>query len=40
MLALHLYLAAFERGQAADDSVPEEEAAIDGLKRAWRLPAA
>ena len=36
MLALHLYLAAFERGQAADDSVPTE-AAIDGLKRAWRL---
>ena len=36
MLALHLYLAAFERGQVADDSVPTE-AAIDGLKRAWRL---
>ena len=36
MLALHLYLAAFERGQAADDSVPTE-AAIDGLKRAWCL---
>lgn len=35
-LALHLYLAAFERGQASEDSVPTE-AAIDGLKRAWRL---
>lgn len=36
MLALHLYLAAFERGQAAEDAVPSE-AAIAGLKRAWRL---
>lgn len=35
-LALHLYLAAFERGQAADGNAPSE-AAIDGLKRAWRL---
>ena len=36
MLALHLYLAAFERGQAAEGAVPSE-AAIAGLKRAWRL---
>ena len=36
MLALHLYLAAFERGQAAEGDVPSE-AAIAGLKRAWRL---
>ena len=36
MLALHLYLAAFERGRAAEGAVPSE-AAIAGLKRAWRL---
>ena len=36
MLALHRYLAAFERGQAAEGAVPSE-AAIAGLKRAWRL---
>ena len=36
MLALHLYLAAFERGRAAEGDVPSE-AAIAGLKRAWRL---
>ena len=36
MLALHLYLAAFERGLAAEGAVPSE-AAIAGLKRAWRL---
>ncbi len=35
-LALHLYLAAFERGQAASGEAPSE-AAIGGLKRAWRL---
>lgn len=35
-LALHLYLAAFERGQAAGGEAPSE-AAISGLKRAWRL---
>jgi len=34
-LALHLYLAAFERAQAADGQINED--AIKGLKRAWNL---
>lgn len=35
-LALHLYLTAFERGQAGSGDAPSE-AAIGGLKCAWRL---
>ena len=36
VLAMHLYLAAFERGRHIDGDVPSE-AAIGALKRAWRL---
>ena len=36
VLAMHLYLAAFERGRHAGGDVPCE-AAIGALKRAWRL---
>lgn len=36
VLGMHLYLAAFERAQNADNPVPNE-AALEGLKQAWRL---
>ncbi len=36
VLAMHLYLAAFERGRRLDGQLPSE-AAIGALKRAWRL---
>ncbi len=36
VLAMHLYLAAFERGRRLDGQLPCE-AAIGALKRAWRL---
>ncbi len=36
VLAMHLYLAAFERGRHMDGELPSE-AAIGALKRAWRL---
>lgn len=36
VLAMHLYMAAFERGKRPDGTAPDEDI-VDGMKRAWRL---